>query len=544
MRRRKIGKKGDATLIRIRASATIAIATVLVASAGLYLILHDKQRQRQPRHLGGGGVRRQGQSRGSALLPLSSRYRYYYPNLLAADTAQDIEVLKREWLDHTPGENEVDGDEDNDRPYPLIHVVHTRFMQEQWNLTSLGLARLGLFRVFCLPTMAKQTTQQFVWLIKTDPNLVGTGIFDELLRLLEPYPNIYLVASNRNFRINRFFPGGWRGGAEPTDMASCRVYTGNRRRLELAMTLQSEFAVLETRLDADDGLHVQYLRTLQQMAIRAFGIRDGTTVATATPKWMYWCIPRTMEWHWLDDTSNSTVATGGLSAAASAAQYGALVGTEQETLCITPGITVGFAFGTNESDVPIFAHDKIVITLQESGSNNTNHNCGFENAIDCLQFVQSLLFGAIRSRTPTSAGMWNVLLDPSILQRQSDTDSLLYYAMWDHLHHGFALNRNSIKSMNRYLSDHLLEIVRDNLLGQCTTGHSCKVRADTRSLRTLLTGDNIPEIASLPDSTHTYIQTATYFFTFFQEKARRSLEHLIAARGSVNATALDSSSTH
>jgi hypothetical protein len=31
--------------------------------------------------------------------------------------------------------------------------------------------------------------------------------------------------------------------------------------------------------------------------------------------------------------------------------------------------------------------------------------------------------------------------------------------------------------MKTYLSEHVIDIARDNLLGQCTTGHSCKETA-------------------------------------------------------------------
>ena len=33
---------------------------------------------------------------------------------------------------------------------------------------------------------------------------------------------------------------------------------------------------------------------------------------------------------------------------------------------------------------------------------------------------------------------------------------------------------DKVSDANRYLQDHTVEIVRDNLKGQCTKGHSCK----------------------------------------------------------------------
>lgn len=47
----------------------------------------------------------------------------------------------------------------NGTEWPLIHIVNTRFMQEQGALETLGMARLHLFFTFCFPTMINQSTQ-------------------------------------------------------------------------------------------------------------------------------------------------------------------------------------------------------------------------------------------------------------------------------------------------------------------------------------------------------------------------------------------------
>lgn len=44
-------------------------------------------------------------------------------------------------------------------------------MQGQPNLLALGNSRIELFKNFCLPTMAKQTTTDFLWIILIDPEL-------------------------------------------------------------------------------------------------------------------------------------------------------------------------------------------------------------------------------------------------------------------------------------------------------------------------------------------------------------------------------------
>ncbi|GKY97800.1 hypothetical protein MPSEU_000738100 [Mayamaea pseudoterrestris] len=340
------------------------------------------------------------------------------------------------------------GSEDlNAAKWPLVHIVHTRFMQEQSALQSLAWARLKLFEVFCFPTMKQQSSQRFIWILQADPNL-DEAILHLLQTLLAPHSNFYLVLSNKNFRINRQFPGAWRGGAEPQELRKVNILTGNRKLLDQVMADSETKHVLETRLDADDGLHIDLLQHIQERAIHRF--------EEPNIRWTYWCTRRHIEWHWMDQPEYS---------------YGVLTGIKHDKLCITPGITVGFPVGTVESDVPIFAHDKIVVTLRDMPADK---GCGAKHALDCLDFIETHTFEAIRSRTPTSAGMLHVDLTRSQLEA---TTPFLTYMYWDTVENLFRLNRSQIKGINQYLTDHLIDIAKDNLYGQCTTGHSCKDKA-------------------------------------------------------------------
>ena len=333
----------------------------------------------------------------------------------------------------------------NSTDWPLVQIVHTRFMQEQSHLHALANARLTLFETFCFPTMAHQSSQRFLWIFQADPNL-DVVLLDRLQTLFQPYPNFYLVLSNKNFRINRQFPGAWRGGAEIEDLRKSRILTGSQSLLEQAMMASESKHVLETRLDADDGLHVDFIKYIQQRALYRF--------KKSSIRWMYWCTRRHLEWHWMDSPKFP---------------HGALTGMKHDKLCITPGITVGFPKGTAEPDVPIFAHDKIVVTLRDMAP---QQGCGAKSALDCLEFIESHMFEAIRSRTPTSAGMLHVGVDREQIE---GTTEFINYAFWDMAHDMFRIDRQRIKSINYYLTSHLIEIARDNLMGQCTSGHSCKV---------------------------------------------------------------------
>lgn len=369
-------------------------------------------------------------------------------------------------------------------------------MQEQGNLTALGEARLALFRVFCLPTMQQQSTQDFLWIIKIDPDLHLT-LLSSLVQLVQHLNNVYIVASNVNFRINEKFPGGWRDGAEGQDLRQSRIYTGNQTHLELALALSEDFVVLETRLDADDGLHLGFVKTVQQTALEQLAPNNTPLV-----QWMYWCSHSHMEWHWMDPWQKSqqkghdppTTTTTAMPESLADLMYthGALLGVQQKGFCITPGLTTGFAVGTREVDVPIFAHNELVAKLtrphepSDTDATVQRKGCGLATTADCLQFVNVFVFEAIRSRGPTSAGM---------LRIQTPVNDLyptwwINYAFWNMLHVSFGIDREACRWMNAYLTKNLYDIAHDNLLGQCTTGHSCKISAKADLERLIASRNN------------------------------------------------------
>jgi hypothetical protein len=230
---------------------------------------------------------------------------------------------------------------------------------------------------------------------------------------------------------------------------------------EQAMALQhitDPYPVLETRLDADDGLHVQFLEEIQIMAKASF---------ETSARWRYWCSRRHVEWHF------SEQRLGPESIWKQITTYGAVAGIQHEKLCITPGFTVGFPVGVAEKDVPIHAHDKVIQNIRNMPR---EEGCGLENPADCLEFVENFVFEAIRSRSPTSAGMLRV----EVVSKETATDPWLYYAFLNMIHGKFGIHEQQLKWMNQYLSDHLEEIAEENLMGQCTTGHSCKVSRNPR----------------------------------------------------------------
>jgi len=348
-------------------------------------------------------------------------------------------------------------------PGELIHIVHTRFMQHQSNLTTLGVARLKQFLAFCLPTMVHQTTQDFLWIVKVDPLLesnpaVRQAVLEPLLEAVPSSSNIYVVASNHNFNMEGH-GGSWRDGQEGAELllppsrlelntstvpTGVRVYTGDMARLRRAYELRERLPVLETRLDADDGLNLKYLERVQAIARNRFvGPDEEVDDASPKPQWLYWCILTQIEWH-SEPYSVITPANRGDSgsrsrsrsrnatdASSSAPDYweirnkekvyygssrrGYVVPVANENFCITPGLTVGYGVGTTSGDVPRYMHTALFLSLHDKYKFcHSEEDRGRPGKGPCLERMggvrtvngtTSYAIHALRSRTLTSAGM-------------------------------------------------------------------------------------------------------------------------------------------
>jgi len=415
-----------------------------------------------------------------------------------------------------------------DTSLPFIHILNTRFMQHQGNLTHLAEARLELFKTFCLPTIVQQTIQleadqryrnnvplkqvtsyPYLWIIKTDPNL-DYDIRQKLIELLKPHPNFFLIGSNNNFAASYgtgIEPGSWRGGHAGIDALNAKnvMYTGVREMIEIAHDLRNSKITVETRVDADDGLPLDYLEAVQRRAVRYLSTREDQhyhTLQTAPrfqpnvqpdigaddddhvtnpdkleeilhkyqdsikAKWMFWCIPHSISWH-------PTVLEDGFSPHSEvlANDSGRLVldTNKGHRICMTPGLTVGMSVGTNDTKVPVESHYDI-LHLFERHQFKSNYNCGIsQSAKPCVDVLEHKR--AIRSRTPTSAGLKGVGIER---KEKNETDIQM---QWDYIGAVFGIPRQTATATNFYLKEHLVGILEDNLRGQCTYGHSCKYKA-------------------------------------------------------------------
>jgi hypothetical protein len=149
----------------------------------------------------------------------------------------------------------------------------------------------------------------------------------------------------------------------------------------------------------------------------------------------------------------------------------------QNRYCMTPGLSTFFGVTTKVWQVPYTGHSKLFKVIQGlDGVDNRNiSNCGLPQTADCIQFVQPFVLDAIRSRTPTSAGVRAIQPVAKELQRYNTLEEVQYYR--NTALESFAVSGASLQWINQLMAEHVIDVASDNVRGQCTPGHSCDERA-------------------------------------------------------------------
>ena len=329
-------------------------------------------------------------------------------------------------------------------PYPssfflLVNIYLRRFMQHQPQLVDLGLARLKIFEYFCLPSIVKQTSQEFIWIIRTDPDL-DQRVKEPLLDLLKGHPNYLLVASNEN-------PEGFRHALAIEDITIDSLWSGDLHLLQQLHDAAQSRIVLETRLDGDDGLHTSFVEYIQAKAIEH--IIDPFS-------WTIWCLFNHMEWQYSSPFQSTADVAAGF-----------WVGV-RSACCVTPGLTMVYGKEVNRDDLPRGTHQNLHKVLATCNNDVDDH---------CLRRFRELMPGAIRARTPTSAGMANVIIGnhgKRDVYKKAEFQANVQNEIWKGVEEVFFVSMEKAKGVRNYIRHNLKLIAADNLKGQCTKGHSCK----------------------------------------------------------------------
>ncbi|KAL7471434.1 hypothetical protein ACHAXS_011722 [Conticribra weissflogii] len=383
-----------------------------------------------------------------------------------------------------PSRRDRSENEDNSEN-EIIHVVQTRFMQGQPDLLELGLARLALFEAFCVPSMISQTNKKFIWIIRTDPHLHPV-ILSKMMDLIEGKKNFFLIGSNHNPEgfgrpENGSFDQFLRVESNVTDSKGI-VWSGNVTMLEEAYKKSTVGGILlETRLDGDDGLHRDFIKTIQKDAIKhlANEIEDVNA-------WRVWCVHSNIEWHPFNPYPETPEIVASLEQNhGNVMDDGFLVLFSDNGICVTPGLTFGYGNGASRSSIgDRLRHDQIMKEVRscDEASNGSEEN---KRVVGCRKRLTNLVPGAVRTRTTTSAGMHNVFTgdngtDKTIgLKKYTSNKRLIKQffeqdKMWKGLSVYFSVSKESAKDARWLIMDRMQEIAADNLRGQCTPGHSCK----------------------------------------------------------------------
>jgi hypothetical protein len=350
--------------------------------------------------------------------------------------------------------------------HDLVHVVQTRFMQFQPNLIELGRARLRLFAAVTLPSVVQQSQSEFLWIIRTDPNL-DQSLRNELIAMVASYNNIVLVGSNEN-------PEGFKGDGCIADLLSSSngqspIWAGSISTVQSFHEAARSHIVLETRLDADDALLLDFVEIVQVDAAQRL-----------TRDWIVWCAKNHMEWQYESPWVNDT-------------ETGALVGLNAMH-CVTPGLTWGYSVGVDRTSVTVSQHQQIhevvracVDAPDAASDEQGDANDSKKRYVDrsrCLVRVHppNKFPLVLRARCPTSAGMERVFTGGVLDEKNDDVVGRLQHSRWKNSQEElfgqlpvlFGIQAQDLFDVRAYLTQHLSAILTDALVGQCTKGHSCK----------------------------------------------------------------------
>lgn len=338
----------------------------------------------------------------------------------------------------------------------VVHIIQTRLMQFQPNLLALGAARLKIFEAFTVSSLKHQTTHAFLWIIRTDPDLEAV-LKDKLRLAVAGMENVVVIASNFN-------PEGFRDAGSIANITRQDVWVGSWDMLQAHHRAAQDRILIESRLDADDALNVEFCRSVQEHAVQQ--LRGNNTA------WSVGCAEYHVEWQQHSPWNETDP------------DKGALLGLSTQ-LCITPGLTFSYGSAAARSDLPAgISHHKLHSLLKA---------CSDDNTVNCLYRlpVPDNFPLAVRARTICSAGMANLILQdgqvptPALRQLEHSRWRGLQDNIWGSLVYMFGLEPEDIWRVRAYLEEHQFEVATDALKGQCTKGHSCK--DDSRAaLKTLL----------------------------------------------------------
>ncbi|KAL7576099.1 hypothetical protein ACA910_000879 [Epithemia clementina (nom. ined.)] len=304
--------------------------------------------------------------------------------------------------------------------------------------------------------MKHQSTSEFLWIIRTDKNL-SKKMLKELKNEVRKVPNAVLIGSNEDKDDIR---------NQVKDVTKKSVLAGSYDLVMSYHAAAQTRPVMETRLDADDALSLNFIESIQTRAAEQIMISYATTTKdnnsrdanrdhNKTPSWMVLCPFDALEWHLynpMDQKSNQGV-----------------VKFASKRTCITPGLTYLFHLHATKEDIPTRMHDalhKVVPACRNKQDDKCLHSIKHKPNTTIL-----------RARTPTSAGMHRVITSATsatAIEDEGPQFLKLHKAAWADLKTRFAIDVDELVKLRSEILNDLPAIAEDNMKGQCTRFHSCK----------------------------------------------------------------------
>ncbi len=382
----------------------------------------------------------------------------------------------------------------------------------------LARARYLLFETFCQPTVRFQTLQEYSWFVLADPGL-DQDILKDLHVLLSkayfPNENAYLILTdNSNWAADGVgVPGVTSYGAGFEEIArgvrdgNLQVLTGDAQKLvrileENIETKDKPLMLIETMLDADDGLNNRAMEKIQDLAVSHTQQQQQQQQQllmkpTLNSTWWLLCGTDHIEWHNRDiyrlteKQLRQKGLSGGIIGTRHAPQYCASAGftrvgltteaSPKEKLLVFPQVAYSnHALATEEFD-RCLKGSKEDIGPNHKSYNSTKalwSNC-FRRDFDGFSFV-------LKGRTVTSDSMdhmgvrtedyrdlpWETKDQHPLLGLEEQEN------MWGIAKQQFSIDQNAAQTTSLYLREHLQEIIRENKESRCAPGFPCREVAD------------------------------------------------------------------
>jgi len=284
----------------------------------------------------------------------------------------------------------------------------------------------------------------------------------ELLAQLQGMKNVIVVGSNE-----RIDDGFFRHVNGTSDVNESSLWLGNMELVRSYHGAAQTRTLLETGLDADDGLALDFVEEIQ---------KQTTTVAKAQKKlrveswWKIWCVKQNTEWFYYGKYLNSTYGhmrqNGGL-----------------PNVCITPGLTrvstpdhrtflKSSASKQRGGEFPLLAAEGYRFFVDHFYIQSRTQKRG-TNQVGGWSYIPAKHSLAVRARSPTSAGMKGV-------ERRQFSGRQMAKIEKDHWMQAlrtFGLSMQAIKRTRHKIQSNLADVLGDALAGQCSEGHSCKATA-------------------------------------------------------------------